>query len=210
MVETTKPNAQLKQKAQEEQILVVPRKEIFAGQEAWTGMKKVDPDTYLELIKTHQQFHPRSVMETDPAYKQIIPYLVFAHKDKYFLMQRSANASEQRLKNKYSLGIGGHIRKEDMTTNALVDWAQREFHEEVRYVDSFNIKPLGLLNDDSNDVGKVHIGFVFLVEGATPDISIKSELKTGKLLSLQELKLYFTYMETWSQMLFEFLMREQS
>ena len=70
-------------------------------------------------------------METDPAYKQIIPYLVFTYENKYFLMQRQKKASETRLQSKYSLGIGGHIREEDMENCTLVDWAKREFEEEI-------------------------------------------------------------------------------
>lgn len=191
----------------DEEILVVPRQRIFDHDESWAGVKKVDFDSYLSLIKNHQEFQPRSIMETDPTYKQIIPYLVFCYKDKYFLMQRSAKATEQRLQNKYSLGIGGHIRKEDMASDSLFDWARREFYEEVLYKGSFEIEPLGILNDDSNDVGKVHIGFVFLLKGDSPNISVNSELKSGKLLSFNELKLYFTYMETWSQMVFEYLIQ---
>lgn len=189
----------------EEHILVVPRTAIFASEPAWAGIKKVDFDDYLKIIAQHQAFKPRSLMETDPHYKQIIPYLVYAYRDRYFLMQRSAQSTEKRLQNKYSLGIGGHIRQEDMHSDSLFDWARREFHEEVDYQGSFEIEPLGLLNDDSNDVGQVHVGFVFLLKGDSPEIRVKSELKSGKLLTMNELKLYFTYMETWSQMVFEFL-----
>src|SRR5690606_7557172 len=105
---------------------------------------------------------PRSLMEQDQRYKQIIPYLVFTHENKYFVMQRTSTTTEQRLKNKYSLGIGGHIRQEDMNGNSIFEWAEREFHEEVSYHGNLEIIPLGVLNDDTNDVGKVHIGFVFL------------------------------------------------
>jgi predicted NUDIX family phosphoesterase len=190
---------------QDELILVVPREELFTQQAAWTGLKAVNFDDYLAIIQKNQQFLPRSLMEQDPTYKQIIPYLIFAHKDRYFLMQRTAQATEKRLQNKYSLGIGGHIRQEDMENDSLFGWARREFHEEVNYSDTFTIKPLGVLNDDSNAVGQVHIGFVFLLEGATPNISVKSELKSGELLSIDQLSTFFPQMESWSQLVFEFI-----
>ncbi|MBI2775538.1 hypothetical protein HYX58_06015 [Candidatus Dependentiae bacterium] len=196
--------SQLAQK-QDELILVVPRAEIFKHQPAWNGLKAVNFDDYLAIIKQHKEFLPRSLMEQDSAYKQIIPYLVFEHEGRYFLMQRTAQATEKRLQNKYSLGIGGHIRQEDMETDSLFDWARREFHEEVNYLDEFFIKPLGILNDDSNAVGQVHIGFVFLLQGKTPNISVKSELKSGELLSLEELGTYFPNMESWSQLVVEFI-----
>ena len=122
-------------------------------------------------------------------------------------MQRTAQATEKRLQNKYSLGIGGHIRQEDLTSDNIYDWARREFHEEVEYKDELSIKPLGILNDDSNPVGQVHIGFVLLLEGSTPNIKVKSELKSGELVTLQDCQAYFTHMESWSQIVCEFLNR---
>ncbi len=181
-----------------EQILVVKRSHLFP-EESWNGLKQVNFDKYLSIIQDECEFHPRGLMEDDPTYKQIIPYLVFTHEERYFLMERHAKASEQRLKSKLSLGIGGHIRKEDMAGKSIFDWARREFHEEVNYQGDLAIKPLGILNDDSNDVGKVHIGFVFLLEGDSPEISVKSELQSGQLTRLEELISSKDRMETWSQ-----------
>ncbi len=194
---------------QDEMILVVKRAEFFKHEASWAGLKQVDFDSYLKLINQKKEFLPRSAMEIDPSYKQIIPYLIFSHKDSYFLMQRRDNATENRLKNKYSLGIGGHIREEDLTNNSIFSWAEREFHEEVSYNDSFTIKPLGILNDDATPVGQVHVGFVFLIEGSTPHISVKSELKNGQLVTLDECKSYFNTMETWSQIVYEFLLTKK-
>ncbi len=187
-----------------ESILVVKREHLFHDGD-WHGLKPVDFDHYLALITKHQEFQPRGIMETNPRYKQIIPYLIFRHNGSYFLMERHAKASEQRLKSKLSLGIGGHIRKEDMNESSIFDWARREFHEEVAYTGKLEIKPLGILNDDSNEVGRVHIGFVFLLEGNSPHIAIKSELQSGSLVSLDECKLLQDRMETWSQMALTYL-----
>lgn len=194
---------------QDELILVVKRKYLFAHHAPWSGLKEVNFDTYLQTIQEKKDFLPRSVMETDPNYKQIIPYLIFEHKGTYFLMQRQGDATEKRLQNKYSLGIGGHIRQEDMTSDSIIEWATREFHEEVSYDGDLEIQPLGVLNDDSNPVGQVHIGFVFLLSGNSSDITVKSELKSGQLLTLDECKPYFTSMESWSQIAFEFLIKNQ-
>jgi predicted NUDIX family phosphoesterase len=195
-------NIQLK--PNDELILVVKREKLFSDQ-AWTGIKAVDCDEYLDLIQENQEFLPRSLMEEDPTYKQIIPYLVFEFKGQYFLMQRHKKASETRLQSKFSFGIGGHIRQEDLTTNSIYDWARREFEEEIEYHGNLTMKPIGVLNDDSNDVGKVHIGFVFLVQGDSADIHVKEELQSGELLSLEACKQYYDGMESWSQMVFDFL-----
>jgi predicted NUDIX family phosphoesterase len=124
-------------------------------------------------------------------------------------MQRKSDASEARLSNKLTLGIGGHIRQEDMSysakaskdkqENPLFAWATREFHEEVEYAGNLTVKPLGIINDDSNDVGKVHIGFAFLLSGDSSTINIKSELKNGTLVSLSECIAQRECMESWSQ-----------
>lgn len=185
-----------------ERILVVKRIDLFQ-EPAWTGVKKVDFDAYLKLIQEKQEFMPRHEAETNFAYKQIIPYLIFQHQDRYFLMQRKGSASEQRLAGKYSLGIGGHLRQEDMEGATLFDWARREFKEEINYSGNLEITPVGILNDDSNDVGKVHIGFVFLLKGDSDAISIRSELQHGSLVTAQECKEKYDVMESWSQFVFD-------
>ncbi len=192
----------------DELILVIKRDDLFP-EGAWTGIRSVDFTQYSELIRKKQEFMPRSHMETDPTYKQIIPYLVYEYEGRYFLMQRQAKATEQRLQSKYSLGIGGHIRKEDLTNNSIVDWARREFHEEVNFKGNFTIEPLGILNDDSNDVGQVHAGFVFLLRGDSPHITVNSELKSGVLLSLHDLQDFYDRMENWTQTVFDYLKEKE-
>jgi predicted NUDIX family phosphoesterase len=208
----------------DEQILVVKREHLFADTAAWHGLKEVDFEQYLNIINDKKEFLPRSIMETDFNYKQIIPYLVFKHHDTYFLMQRRSDSSEARLRNKLTLGIGGHIRQEDMSPyyasysaeatkglpgNSLFAWALREFHEEVDYAGTLDVKPLGILNDDSDDVGKVHIGFVLLLEGDSSNITIKSELKSGTLVPLSECVAQHASMESWSQFIVDFLQKQR-
>jgi predicted NUDIX family phosphoesterase len=199
----------------EEYILVVKRDFLFPQQQAWQGLRSFNHTldgfaTYQGLIKEHQEFLPRVAMEVNPSYKQIIPYLVYEYEERYFLMQRTAQGGEQRLHNKYSLGIGGHIRHEDMLENSsIIDWTYREFHEEVEFNGTFSVEPLGIINDDSNEVGKVHIGFVFLLKGDSPIIKVKSELRSGVLLPLEELVDFKSHMENWSQLVLEYLFNKK-
>ncbi|MEX0672155.1 MAG: hypothetical protein WD068_02255 [Candidatus Babeliales bacterium] len=188
----------------DEHILVVKREKLFPDG-PWTGIKAVDCDEYLQLIQENKEFLPRSLMEEDVRYKQIIPYLIFEYEGKFFLMQRQKKASETRLQSKFSFGIGGHIRQEDLTTHSIYDWSLREFEEEISYDGDLEITPIGVLNDDSNPVGQVHIGFVFLVRGSSADIAVKEELQSGELLTLAECKPYYDRMESWSKMVFDFL-----
>ena len=191
----------------QEHILVVKRSILFPNQ-AFQGLQAEQTSRFLELIAREKEFKLRPLMEEDPSYKQIIPYLLFKFEDKYFLMQRRSTSSEQRLKNKYSLGIGGHMRQEDMQNNATIfDWGKREFHEEIAYEGNLTIKPLGILNDDSNAVGQVHLGLVLLLEGDSSQIKIRSELKSGQLLTAHEIQNFYPDLETWSQIIFDALLR---
>ncbi len=193
-------NLQTQKQKLSELILVVKTSYLFPNG-IWQGLKTTDIEQYKHIIDHRKEFLPRYLMEQDQTYKQIIPYLVFTHNNKFFLMQRQTNASEKRLQNKYSLGIGGHIRQEDMQKKSIFAWAEREFHEEINYQGNLTIEPLGALNDDSNDVGKVHLGLVLLLHGDSDRISIKSELKNGKLVTLSSCITAADTMESWSQLI---------
>ena len=157
------------------------------------------------LVESHGKFKWRSQMEVDPTYKQIIPYLVFNFQDRYFLMHRASDASEVRLRDKSSFGIGGHVRQADMKGKSIIEWARREFEEEVDYQGNFTVEPLGMINDDRDAVGKVHVGFVFMLKGYSPAIQIKSELKGGTLVTLDQAEKFSGGMEPWSQLIFDYL-----
>lgn len=187
-----------------EKILVVPQKVLQNLHQGFIGMQSFD--AYENIINVHKQFLLRSEAEVNPEYKQIIPYLIFSHNNAFFLMQRRNDASESRLSNKYSLGIGGHIRQEDIEGKQISSWAWREFHEEVNYQGMLQIRPLGVVNDDATAVGKVHLGLVFLLVGNQATISIKSELKEGRLVFLKDIKNLYHSMETWTQHVYDFLL----
>lgn len=189
----------------DEKILVVKRENLFQDDE-FQGFKPITHFSDIQQrIVQHKEFLWRSEMETNLAYKQIIPYMLFKHHNSFFVMKRRDDASEKRLASKYSIGIGGHVREEDLQQIDLAGWAMREFHEEVEYDGALRILPLGIINDDSNDVGKVHIGFVFLLLGSSDKISIKDEHKDGFLCSLSDLELLHNDMESWSQLIVQYL-----
>lgn len=188
----------------DEHVLVVPADQLFTDGR-WQGLKQNPDPAFFETIFANKQFMPRSLAEHDPEYKQIIPYLVFQYQDKYFLMQRQTKASEARLQSKFTFGIGGHIREEDITGTDIAGWADREFHEEVNYTGKLAIHPFGVLNDDSDEVGTVHLGIVYILEGDSPAIKVHTELASGRLLRLNECLPCHERMEKWSQIVFHAL-----
>ena len=195
----------VKPSTQEEQILVVKRTTVFNKKKGWHGINTENIPHHIACIKKHKEFHPRSIMELDPTYKQIIPYLVFTHNNRYFLMQREKNISEKRLQNKFSLGIGGHIRKKDIVGNSIFEWARREFYEEIFYTGAITVETIGILNDDSNEVGRVHLGLLLLLRGDTNIITVRSELKSGRLVPLSECKQKYNQLESWSKIVYDHL-----
>lgn len=191
-----------------EQILVVSRDIVIA--ESWRGIKDDGVEGFEQLVRDNGQFQRRGDMETNPNFKQIIPYMVFRARDRYFLMQRLAQATEARLSNLYSLGIGGHINQQDLGGESILEWARREFDEEVDYSGQFTARPLGLLNDDTNEVGQVHLGYVLLLEGEDDQIRVRDEHQLGRLATLEEMRENYEGMETWSQLVYDFLIKGQN
>ena len=76
--------------------------------------------------------------------------------------------------------------------------------EEVVYDGRFEADLIGLLNDESAPVSKVHLGVVFLVDGDSPNIAIRETTKlAGELMTLDEMRIHYLEMESWSQMVFD-------
>ncbi|HEY2599127.1 MAG TPA: NUDIX hydrolase [Candidatus Dormibacteraeota bacterium] len=194
--------------AASEQVLVVKREDIFPDG-AWHGFVSDRLEERQSVIREHHFFMARAKVEDDPSYQQIIPYVVFRHGDRYFLTHRLRASSEKRLRKQYSLGLGGHINPGDLEGgDPIQDGLKREWEEEVVYDGTFEAKLIGLLNDESSPVSKVHLGVVFLVDGSSPDIAIReTEKLAGELLTLDEMRIYYLGMESWSQMVYDRLAR---
>lgn len=176
----------------DEQILVV-KSSILFERGIWQGLKKDNLDYYLNLINKNYEFKRRGDVEEDENYQQIIPYMLFSFENKFFAYKYLAGAGEQRLvNNSYQLGVGGHINKDDIVfdKNILEQGATREWEEEVDFRGDFLKKNLvGLINDDSGPVEKVHLGLVYHFVGSSPGISIKETDKMeGGLFSLHDLE----------------------
>jgi predicted NUDIX family phosphoesterase len=187
-----------------EQVLVVRRDDIFPDG-AWHGFVTENLERHQQVIRERHIFKPRAEVENDPTFQQIIPYVVFRHRDRYLLTHRLRASSEKRLRKQYSLGVGGHINPGDLQGgDPILDGLKREWAEEVIYDGNFDAELLGLLNEESSPVSKVHLGVVFLVDGDTPNIRIRETDKlAGELLTLDEMRIHFLEMESWSQLVYE-------
>jgi predicted NUDIX family phosphoesterase len=188
----------------DEHVLCVSREDLFPDG-AWYGFIGEGLERYQEVIREKSFFMPRAEVEEDPAYQQIIPYVVFRNGDRYLLTRRLRASTEKRLRQLYSLGVGGHINPGDLDNgDPILDGLRREFEEEVVYSGTIEVTLLGLINDDSSPVSRVHLALAFLVEGSSPEISIRETNKlAGELLTLEEMRMYYLEMESWSQIVYD-------
>ena len=185
-----------------ELVYVVPRVAIM-GSGGWHGLRTTDLTASVEAIERAGRFEPRDEMEQDPSFKQVIPYLVLRDGPRYFLMRRTRAGGDERLHDRWSIGVGGHLNPGDGGLDAGL---RREWSEEVEadFVPSFRL--LGLLNDDSTDVGRVHLGAVYEADAAGRPVAIRETDKlTGRFAAPDEVAAVAPDLETWSRLVFEHL-----
>jgi predicted NUDIX family phosphoesterase len=192
----------------DEQVLVVPRT-LFERAGAFQGFCG-DPAAYLPLLldPAHTSWRPRAAVEEDPSFKQLIPYCLLAWRDAaglphYFAYTRGGGQSEARLRAKRSVGIGGHISSTDGEHGDDTSYEagmRRELAEEIAIDGGWTARCVGLINDDSNAVGSVHLGIVHLLELEQPLVAPReSELVGCGFEPLAALVADRDRFETWSQ-----------
>ena len=191
----------------EEHVLVVERK-IIEKIGMFEGLA-FNVDRYLNeiFVEGVPRFIPRSKAETDPSYKQLIPYVIMAHDGKYLSYVRGKRAGETRLVGNRSIGIGGHINPVDNMPLFNIDYyetylaaVEREVDEEVSVDTDHTDSIVALLNDESNEVGSVHLGIVHYWDLNEPNVEKREQMITQmSFLSLDELEQVRESLETWSQ-----------
>jgi predicted NUDIX family phosphoesterase len=199
----------------DENILVI-RRSLFDELGAFQGIS-FEPEKYLRAIlsRGNNFFLARPEAETNPAYKQIIPYAVIAFQNKVAYYVRGKKAGEQRLVAKGSIGIGGHMAEDadkflwhstdEETYRAGVE---REVNEEIKIDAPFQDRIVALLNDDTTEVGRVHLGIVHVFKLAEPRVEKREAMITGlTFLAKDELFTRRETMETWSQICLDSLDR---
>lgn len=190
-----------------EQVLVVPRA-LLEEIGIFEGIRTEGLDLAVSrlLDPANHFFMDRAAAEDDPSHKQLIPYCIFRCGDRILHYTRGKAGGESRLHAKISVGVGGHVNPVDTgggrtgpdAYNAAVT---REIEEELNLPEEHEHRIIGLLNDDSNPVGQVHLGIVHVVD-------LKSEAVASAEDALLDLAFtpladlggdLFDRLETWSQ-----------
>lgn len=154
----------------------------------------------LDLIGAKHAFIDRQIAEISPQYRQIIPYVVIRNADDYFVLKRTTKQTESRLHHKLSLGIGGHVNP----GHSLLEGLQKELNEEVHVATTYEMDFIGIINDDTTDVGRVHLGVAYVLDAEMKEVAVKeTEKMSGEWMSRGVLRAARPAMESWSQIIYD-------
>jgi len=194
--------------AQDEQVLVVERR-VLEQVGMFQGLV-FDVERYLDALFQPgvPRFMARCQAEADPSYKQLIPYVLMTCGGKFLNYVRGKRAGETRLVGHRSIGIGGHINPVDDMPLFSADFreaylaaVEREVSEEVSVEASHVDRVVALLNDDSTEVGQVHLGIVHCWTLGSAAVGKKEQMMTQMaFMRPAELREVRDSMETWSQL----------
>lgn len=183
-----------------ENVLTVERS-LIADLLPEKGITEKNCNQLVDIIISEHSFTPRPEAENDPSKKQIIPYVTLCRGEEVFYTRRLKKGGEARLHGLISLGIGGHINNESDgdSGDVLARGLARELEEEV-FIERFGtLTPRGIINDDTNEVGSVHLGLFYTLE-VSGEVSVREKDKLeGFWAKRSELPALREEMETWSQ-----------
>lgn len=185
-----------------EEVMVVRRDDLarFIDGRDFTFIT-TDTESILNVVETRHFFIARPIAEESPQYKQIIPYVAIRNGEDYFVLQRTSKQTESRLHHKLSLGIGGHINPD---TPTVLGGLEKELDEEVSVPRPFDLRFIGILNDDTTDVGRVHLGAVYVLDTTSREVTVReTEKMSGSWRPRGELAGIRDAMETWSQLIYD-------
>ncbi len=159
----------------------------------------------LERLSDESRFLPRSVAERDTAFKQLIPYSVLRWQNSVFRYQRSESGLEQRLHSRLSIGVGGHVNPTDVHSSGLVERLDAARDREAR--EEFDFDPLGRprligwINDESDEVGRVHLGAVYEWRLSSRRVIAREpeSFRACELVTLSDLGQHLHEYENWSR-----------
>ena len=160
-------------------------------------------------------FLERRWAERDSSFKQVIPYTLVTSGDHVLLLRRLGKGGEARLHGKLSVGVGGHINPVDLDGetdgvpgDVLEAGCRRELEEEIEIRSPYELRTVGVINDDASDVGSVHFGLVNVARCERPEVSIReTDMLEGQFVTRDELaetvRTERHRFETWSALILD-------
>jgi len=145
----------------------------------WQGLRTVWRHAARTIFSRLEPFYrPRFDVEQDNTFTQALTYIMVKRGKSLLAYRRGTyNRVDKFLRGAYCVGFGGHVTEEDLDlfnlgTMGIYQCAARELAEEIRLpaVDiqrlgrREGLKVIGIINDDSTDVGRRHVAFVMQYE----------------------------------------------
>jgi predicted NUDIX family phosphoesterase len=189
-----------------ERVLVVKTDWINSLHETRGFLSEIHPDFFRNLGK-QAFFIDRPIAESDPSYRQVIPYVLVRNNGMYLTVTRHKTQAERRLHNLMSFGIGGHINPIDKEEGNLLDAGlKRELSEELA-VDNppglDDLEPLGLICDDTDEVSQVHLGVVLRWDSPDPVSIRETDKMDGQYLTPAAIGASHDRLENWSRLVYD-------
>jgi predicted NUDIX family phosphoesterase len=198
-------------------VFVVPRSELFpaCSPHGLQVFGDGDEAVFRDRVAEHGFFVERAYAERTSALKQVIPYNVVVRDGEVLCLRRSKQGGEARLHDKLSIGVGGHINPIDLPAPGDAPGSERRdpipaatrrevAEEELEIEGEWSARAIGILNDDSNPVGAVHVGLVQVLEVHGAVAVSETEQLSGQFASVRELTTMLAggaNFETWSSLL---------
>jgi len=178
------------------EVLVIKTEKLFPIVGGYfQGLRRETNITLVKHLEKSAEWMARNEAEENPKFKQIIGYTAVIHPyiKKAFAYRRSIKDKdypEKKLQGKYSWGLGGHIKRSDKKDSYILSSTSRELHEELKTSSYFlNPELIGFVNDDTDDVGKVHFGILFYCISDSAEIYPKDpEIESGRFENIVDLK----------------------
>lgn len=192
----------LRQKYRDEQVLIVPSLDVANVPD---GFCHKISDLTNTVFKTAHIFVYRYDAEYNNSIIQLIPYVIVVNKthNKLFVTQRIAG--EERLISGFSLGCGGHVNPQDMSTDTILTAAYREMSEEldITLIDNTDLIVYGTVRD-CNSSTREHLGLVYIATAAKVKVKEKDTL-SGQWMNMSDLVVNYHKFESWARHIIDHL-----